>query len=194
MYGTSDEEKEKRRAKLSTVIPVVIAVAGTCFGIYQWMSADQAKRDYSKAVLQNQEYVQIIEEKDATISSLEEQLAQCSEPEEKPAYKKGVLDLPGEGMINDIRAYLKSVLGSTYDKMSNPAGYHLLHDYSYKVYDAQGILQKDMGRITRNLPDGYSFKMPELILSEDAGKWRLSGKYEKKDGTIEDFVLREENY
>jgi hypothetical protein len=194
MYGTSDEEKEKRRAKLSTVIPVVIAVAGTCFGIYQWMSADQAKRDYSKAVLQNQEYVQIIEEKDATISSLEEQLAQCSEPEEKPAYKKGVLDLPGEGMINDIRAYLRSVLGSTYDKMSNPAGYHLLHDYSYKVYDAQGILQKDMGRITRNLPDGYSFKMPELILSEDAGKWRLSGKYEKKDGTIEDFVLREENY
>jgi hypothetical protein len=194
MYGTSDEEKEKRRAKLSTVIPVVIAVAGTCFGIYQWMSADQAKRDYSKAVLQNQEYVQTIEEKDATISSLEEQLAQCSEPEEKPAYKKGVLDLPGEGMINDIRAYLKSVLGSTYDKMSNPAGYHLLHDYSYKVYDAQGILQKDMGRITRNLPDGYSFKMPELILSEDAGKWRLSGKYEKKDGTIEDFVLREENY
>jgi hypothetical protein len=194
MYGTSDEEKERRRAKLSTVIPVVIAVAGACFGIYQWMAADQAKRDYSKAVLQNQEYVQTIEEKDAAISSLEEQLAQCSEPEEKPAYKKGVLDLPGEGMINDIRAYLRSVLGSTYDKMSNPAGYHLLHDYSYKVYDAQGILQKDMGRITRNLPDGYSFKMPELILSEEAGKWRLSGKYEKKDGAIEDFVLREENY
>ncbi|MCX6709938.1 MAG: hypothetical protein NTV63_03250 [Candidatus Woesearchaeota archaeon] len=189
-----EREGEKRRTKLSTVIPVIIAIAGASFGIYQWMSADDAKKHYSEALTQNQEYVQTIETKDATISSLEEQLAKCSEQEEKPNYKIGVLNLPGEGMLNDTRAYVRSVLGSTYDKMSNPAGYHLLHDYAYKVYDAQGILQEDMGKITRNLPDGYSFKMPELTLSEEAGKWRLLGNYEKKDGTIEDFVLKQENY
>ena len=197
MYGAV----EKKKSKLATVIPVVIAIAGAGFGLAEWMSADKSRTLYSEELTKNQEYVTTIETKDAelaakdeTIASLEEQLAQYEKEKAAPKYVMGKLNLPGEGMINDIRAYLSGILGVKYDKMSNPSGYNLLHDYCYIVYDAMGIKQKDMGKITRNLPDGYAFKMPELSLSEESGKWRLSGKYENKGGTIEDFVLKEENY
>jgi len=141
-----------------------------------------------------------ISEYQTKIGDLEVQLNQLAEqlkgtPKEKVIiYLREVLDA-GETITHEVASYLSSVNGLPYPALGFADRIHLIADYCKLIYDANGIPLDKASEITKRLPTGYSFYMPEAKLYTENGKWRLSGTYiRKSDGKIVNFELRQENY